>query len=122
MDENMSYTFDQVYTITLAEGQPEAKSVLTQVEFVLASLRARGGHLLKLVHDESLGRSLVRLRGEVRRLLRAAKKEGRVLLMIPGEKFSAADDMTRYLIEKRPGVELDEDMDKKNDHITVVYF
>lgn len=116
-----TYTFDEIYKIEIPEGLPEAKTALTQVEFVLASVRARGGHLIKFVHDESLGRSLPRLRGEIRRLLRACKKEGRVTVMIPGERFSMADSMTRYLIDKCPQVELDADMDKQNEHITVVY-
>lgn len=116
------YPFDAVCKIELVEGQPEAKTALKQVEFELASVRARGGHLLKIVHDESLGKSAVRLRGEIRRLLRSCKKTGRVILMIPGESFSMADGMTRYLADKCPQIELAPDLDKKNDAITIVYF
>lgn len=118
---NETYTFDEIYTIEIPDGLPETKTVLTQVEFVLASVRARGGHLIKFIHDERLGKSVSRLRGEIRRQLRACKKEGRVVVMIPGEKFSMADSMTRYLIDKCPQVELDPDMDRQNANITVVY-
>lgn len=121
MQQDLTYTFDEIYKIEIPEGLPEAKTALTQVEFELASVRARGGHLIKFVHDESLGRSVARLRGEIRRLLRACKKEGRIVLMIPGEKFSMSDGITRYLADKCPQVELDVDMDKKNEYITVVY-
>lgn len=117
-----TYTFDEVYRIELIEGLPETRTVLTQVEFLLASVRARGGHLIKLIHDQSLGKSVVRLRGEIRRLLRACQKEGRVIVMIPGEHFSMSDSMTRYVIDKCPQIELDVDMDEKNEYITVVYF
>ena len=59
---NETYTFDEIYQIELQEGLPETKTVLTQVEFVLASVRARGGHLIKFIHDERLGKSVARLR------------------------------------------------------------
>jgi hypothetical protein len=122
MQQDLTYTFDAICKIEVPEGLPETKTALTQVEFELASVRARGGHLIKFIHDESLGKSVVRLRGEIRRLLRVCKKEGRIILMIPGEKFSMSDGITRYLADKRPQVELDVDMDKKNEYITVVYF
>ncbi|MBQ8351434.1 MAG: hypothetical protein IJY20_05275, partial [Clostridia bacterium] len=117
MQQDMTYTFDEVYHIEIPEGLPETKTALTQVEFEVASVRARGGHLIKFVHDESLGKSVVRLRGEIRRLLRVFKKEGRIILMIPGEKFSMSDGVTRYLADKCPQIELDIDMDKKNEFI-----
>ncbi len=116
-----TYTFDEICRLERIEGLPEAKTVLTQVEFTLASVRARGGRLIKFIHDEQMGHSLARLRGEVRRLLRSCQKEGRVVLMIPGEKFSMSDAMTRYLVDKCPKVELDVDMDQRNEYITVVY-
>ena len=118
---DQTYTFDEICKIEILPGLPETKTVLTQVEFVLASVRARGGHLIKFIHDDSLGKSVIRLRGEIRRLLRACKKEGRVVLVIPGEKFSFSDNVTRYLIDKCPQVELDPDLDRQNANITVVY-
>ena len=45
----------------------------------------------------------------------------RIILMIPGESFSMTDNSTRYLVDKCPQVELDLDMDKKNDDFTIVY-
>lgn len=116
-----TYTFDETYHLELLEGLPETKTILRQVEFTLASARARGKHLLKYIHDDSLGKSKDRLRREVRRLFRVAKKEGRILLMIRGEDFSMTDSMTRYLAQRCPQVELDADMDQKNDNMTVVY-
>lgn len=117
-----TYTFDEICHITIPDGLPETKTALKQVEFTVASVRALGGHLIKFVHDESLGTSRVRLRGEIRRLLRVMRREGRIQLMIPGEDFSMADTATRYLADKCPQVELDMDIDKKNENITVIYF
>lgn len=117
-----TYIFDETYRIVIPEGLPETKTALKQVEFELASVRALGGHLIKFVHDDSLGHSKERLRAEIRRLLRVFKKEGRIVLMIRGEDFSMSDSVTRYLADKCPRVELDGDMDKKNGDITVVYF
>ena len=115
-----TYTFDETIHIVIPEGLPGTKTALKQLEFELASIRARGGRLIKVIHDETLGAAQVRLRGELRRFLRVYKKEGRILLMIRGEDFSNSDPLTRYLIDKHPQVELDVDMDKGNSNITVV--
>ena len=122
MKKDETYTFDETCRIEIPEGFPGTKTALKQVEFSLASLRARGGHLMKFVHDESLGGAQTRLRNEIRRFLRVYKKEERIILMIRGEDFGMADPMTRYLVDKCPQVELDWDMDKGNANITVVYF
>ena len=116
-----TYTFDEICHIEIPEGLPETKTALNQVEYAVASVRALGGKLVKFVHDETLGSSEGRLCAEIRRLLRVMQKEGRIRLMIPGEKFSMLDTATRYLADKCPQVELDRDMDKKNKSITIVY-
>ena len=121
MNRDETYTYDEIFVLEIIEGLPEAKTVLKQTEFELASLRARGGHLIKFIHDSRLGTSQERLRAELRRQLRVFRKEGRIILMIPGESFSMADNSTRYLVDKCPQVELDLDMDKKNDDFTIVY-
>lgn len=121
MANNDTYTFDEIYTIEPIEGISEVKSALKQVEFTVASVRARGGHLIKFVHDGTLGRAQDRVRMEVRRFLRAQKKEKHILLMISGEEFSMTDDATRYLADKCPRVELDPDLDRRNGDITIVY-
>ncbi len=122
MKKDETYTFDETYRVEIPEGLPGTKTALKQVEFSLASLRARGGHLMKIVHDETLGAAQTRLRNEIRRFLRAYKKEERIILMIRGEDFGMGDPMTRYLVDKCPQVELDPDMDKGNADITVIYF
>ena len=116
------YTFDEIFHIQIPEGLPETKTALKQVEFALASVRARGGHLVKIIHDEKLGAARTRLRSEIRRMLRVYKKEERILLMIRGEDFSMADSMTRYLSDRFPQIELDSDMEQGNENITIVYF
>ena len=122
MKRSDTYTFDEVYKIVIAEGFPTTKCALKQVEFTLARVRADGGHLIKFIHDKDLGPGRDRLRGEVRRLLRAERKTGRIILMIRGEDFSMSDTATRYLADKCPQVQLDPDMDRGNENITVVYF
>ena len=122
MKLDQTYTFDEIFRVEIPEGLPGTKTALKQVEFALASVRARGGHLVKFIHDETLGDARVRLRSEIRRMLRVYKKEERIHLMIRGEDFSMSDNLTRYLVDRCPQVELDADMDKRNEHITLVYF
>ena len=122
MKQKETYTFYDICRVEVPEGLPGTKTALKQVEFALASVRARGGHLMKLIHDESLGDARVRLRGEIRRMLRVYKKEGRIILMIRGEDFAMSDSLTRYLSDRCPQIELDSDMDQANENITIVYF
>ncbi len=122
MKRDDTYTYDAICVLEVSQGLPETKTVLKQVEFELASVRARGGHLIKFIHDDRLGASRVRLRAEIRRQLRVFRKEGRIILMICGEDFSMSDSTTAYLADKCPQVELDRDMDRKNGDITIVYF
>lgn len=122
MNSEQTYTFDEIICVEVPCGLPGTKTALKQVEFALASTRARGGHLVKIVHDEGLGTARVRLRSEIRRMLRVYKKEERILLLIRGEDFSMTDNLTRYLADRCPQVELDPDMDRGNENITVVYF
>lgn len=116
------YIYDTVLSVEITDGLPEAKTALKQVAFELASTRARGGHLIKVIHDERLGTSRDRLRAEIRRMLRAMKKEGKIILLVCGEKFSATDSTTCYLIDKCPQIEKDGDMGKQNENMTIVYF
>ena len=122
MKPEQSYIFDDILDVEIREGLPGTKTALKQVEFALASVRARGGHLVKIIHDEKLGAARLRLRSEIRRMLRVYKKEERILLMIRGEDFSMADNMTRYLSDRSPQIELDSDMEQGNENITIVYF
>ena len=121
MNSELAIIFDEVIRVEVPEGLPGTKTALKQVEFALASVRARGGHLIKLIHDEGLGDARVRLRNEIRRLLRVYKKEDRIFLMIRGEDFSMSDSPTRYLADRLPQIELDTDMEKGNENITIVY-
>ncbi len=113
---------DEIVNIEVHAGVSETKTALKQLEFALASIRVRGGHLVKVVHDETLGASRVRIRSEIRRSLRAMKKEGRIILFVNGEDLSLQDSVSCYLVDRRPGVTRDPDWAQGNENITLVYF
>ena len=98
------------YQVNLELGAPELKSVKKQVAYTIASVRARGGHIIKLWHGSGETESGGRLKEPVRALLRKYKRERMISFFILGEDFSEENEESRYLIEKYPDI-LDEDED-----------
>ena len=76
------------------QQDPQAAEIA--LEFALASLRARGGHVLCVHHADK------KVRAHLRKTARRLKGEGRVSFFIPGEQLSPEDAETRYLLEKFP--------------------
>ncbi|MFA5561329.1 MAG: hypothetical protein WDA00_01630 [Eubacteriales bacterium] len=101
-------------------GGVTAKSALKQTSFFIASVRARGGHLLKMVCPAEGGAGSSSLQNAMLRYLRRLKKEGRIQFFIPGESFGPQDEASRYVQDKFPFVSTDPDWNAGNRHIVVV--
>ena len=94
-------------------------AALRILEYQFASAAAIGERVVKVVHGcGSTVRGGGRLRTEVRRW---GRKDKRVGLVVKGENFSAANPQARYLVEKFPHVAADEDLEKQNEEITLVF-
>ncbi len=72
------------------------KNALYDVAFAVASARACGISLLKLVHGEG------KLREPCRRLARSYRAEGRIVCLVYGEHIGSDDTSVQYLLDKAP--------------------
>lgn len=92
----------------------QGQNAEVQILFAVASLRARAGKLLKVIHGEGP------LRSKARRVLRRLKREGRVAYLVLGESFTEEDSATRYLLDRFPECKEDGDYEKENGGVTLV--
>lgn len=99
----------EILNLTASRGNP-----VFEIEFAVASLRARGGTLMKILHGGK------QFRQDVRKCLRSLQKTGRISVFIPGERFDREDIESQYLLNKFPSVGTDPDLDAANDNISVI--
>lgn len=111
----------EIYTVNLELGRPDAQSAMKQLEFSLASVRARGGRLIKFIHGYGSSGTGGRIRTEARKLLNAYKNKGKITVCVYGENFSIFDTGTRYLLDRCPSLSSDPDLGNSNMGITIVY-
>lgn len=100
---------DELYQISVENGNPEPKNAVKYLRFIIASVRAREGRILKVWHGNADTESKGRLKGPIRAALRKMKREGTISFFICGEDFCEEDAASRYMIERFP-------LSKKNDH------
>ena len=94
--------------------------VLKQVEYSVASATARDIEVLKIVCDPENTLSSV-VSTSLRRAVRKCKRMGKIDFFIFGENFYAGDAATDYLLERAEYVKEDEDFEKKNENLAIVY-
>lgn len=105
---------ESVFTeVDLAHEKTDLRTAERQIAFTVASVRAVGGHLLKIRHETAQGAG-------IRHYLRARRQEGMIVFYIPGEELGTADPISVYLGEKYPAVTDDADWGAGNPGVTVV--
>ena len=90
---------------------------------LLAELNAAqkaGIHLIKVIHGWGSSGEGGTLGPAIRRSLRLRVKEGRALVLIPGERFSSDTLEGRELAQRNPSARSDPDFNRANPGITVV--
>jgi hypothetical protein len=107
-------------TIRLKDGAPTVEDARRRLLAEFESARASGTKVLKVVHGwGSSGEGGV-LGPAIRRSLRLRVKEGRALLVVPGERFSADTVEGRDLLQRHPQLRRDPDCNRANPGITLV--
>lgn len=103
--------------MTVVDLRPytRTRSAIMEADFALATAHAKGIMVVKFLHESD------RVSELLRRSMRFHKREGRVRFLIPGEKFEPMDQATRYLFDRFPETEQDEDLGKKNKNMTIVF-
>ena len=89
------------------------KSVIIDIEYAVACLKAEGGGVLKLIHPQITRGRVVRTH------LRASLKRGGIKQMLEGEKFNSEDRISRYFCNLYS--ELCEDVDYNAGNSTVTF-
>ena len=90
------------------------KSVIIDIEYAVACVKAEGGGVIKLLHPQPTRARAVRTH------LRAAVKRGTVKQILEGEKFNAEDRISRYFCNVHPELLNDTDYDLANPSVTLI--
>ena len=94
------------------------KAAVKAVTFTVASERARGGALIKLLHRDEKESSFV---ASLRRSLRRLKTAGRVECIIRGREFADTSTEALFLVNKYPELATDEHYGGREDTMTLLY-
>lgn len=86
----------------------------------LASAKAGGIRILKVIHGYGSSGVGGKLRGALRRSLALRKKEGAIKNFIAGEDWSLFNEEARALCDRFPALRDDPDYSRENPGITIV--
>ena len=89
-------------------------SMLREAEFFISAERLAGERLVKFFCHSQYATD------KLRQTLRRLQREGKIAFWIKGEDFHANDEGTRYLLDRFPGEEADEMMNKEDTLCSVV--
>ena len=86
----------------------------------LASAKAGGVRVLKVIHGYGSSGVGGKLRGALRRMLALRKQEGSIRGFIPGEDWNLFNEEARALCDRHPALRDDPDYSRENPGITIV--
>lgn len=106
--------------INLEAGLPDLEKARRRLLAEIESARRQGSRVLKVIHGwGSSGGGGVLCTG-IRKSLRLRVKEGKAVMMIPGERFSSDTVDVRELLRRHPALRGDRDFNRMNPGITIV--
>jgi hypothetical protein len=109
-----------VRTINLETGLPTVDEARRRLLSEMQSARQENIRLLKIVHGYGSGGSSGKLAIGIRKSLRLRVKEGKALLVVPGERFTSDTTEGRELLKRYPSLRADRDFNRMNPGITIV--
>jgi hypothetical protein len=107
-------------TVNLEAGFPSVDDARRRLLREMEAARKAGVRLLKVVHGWGSSGDGGKLGPALRRSLRLRVKEGRAVVVVPGERFSADTNEGRELAQRFPTVRGDRDWNRANPGITIV--
>jgi len=106
--------------LNLESGHPTLEDARRRLLEAIAAGQKSGIKVLKVIHGYgSSGVGGVLCTG-IRKSLRLRAKEGKVLTIIPGEKFTPDSVEARALLQRQPALRQDRDLNRGNPGITIV--
>jgi hypothetical protein len=99
---------------------PLVREALQRLDRELALAHQEKAKLLKLVHGYGSSGAGGEIRIAVQKRLLELAQNGQIRGCIFGENWSRSDDMTWKLLQSRPELKSDSDLDRRNRGITIV--
>jgi hypothetical protein len=109
-----------VLTINLKAGQPDLDTARRRLLAEMEKARKSGARVLKIVHGWGSSGRGGKLAVGIRRSLRLRVKEGKAVVVVPGERFSSDSIEGRELLRRYPSLRRDRDCNRLNPGITII--
>jgi hypothetical protein len=107
-------------TINLESGLPSLEEARRYLLAQVQGARREGVRVLKVIHGYGSSGAGGVLCAGIRKSLRLRVKEGKALIVIPGERFSSDAMETRELLKRHPALRRDPDLNRANPGVTIV--
>ena len=119
-DGDLADTMMPVRTINLKSGFPSVEEARRRLIAEMDVARESGSRLLKIIHGWGSSGEGGKLASAIRRSLRLRVREGRAVLVVPGERFSGDSLEGRDLLQRHPSIRTDPDWNRANPGIVIV--
>lgn len=106
--------------LNLEHGHPSVEEARRRLAGELAEMQKTGTRLLKIIHGWGSSGTGGKIGPAIRRSLRLRVKEGKAVIVVPGERFSSDTIEGRELAARFPSVRNDPDWNRANPGITIV--
>lgn len=110
----------KIKTINLEQGMPTADTAGRRLQFEINTARRDGTAALKVIHGYGSTGAGGRIKGEVKRLLAAAKKGKMIKEYVSGEEWSIFSPRARAVLDLCPDLRQDRDLENHNNGISIV--
>lgn len=109
-----------VYLVNLEQNMPTVEQARIKLEQALRSARARRFKAVKLIHGYGSTGKGGAIRSDVKSVLTAQQRAGKIKAFVPGEEFSPFYANARLAVEQCPSLRRDRDFSASNHGITIV--
>jgi len=120
MSDEFDHRVMSLATVNLETGFPNVDDARRRLLSEMQSARARGVRVMKVVHGWGSSGEGGKLGPAIRKSLRLRVKEGKAILVIPGERFSSDTNEGRELVQRHPALRKDRDYNRSNPGITLI--
>ncbi len=107
-------------TVNLESNLPSLDEARRRLLVEMDAARREGMRVLKVVHGYGSSGEGGKLCVGIRKSLRLRVKEGKAVLVVPGERFSSDATEGRELVKRYPALRGDRDFNRMNLGITIV--
>jgi ribosomal 50S subunit-associated protein YjgA (DUF615 family) len=111
---------DNLYKIDLTEAFTDTLSATKRLQYEIATARAQGAHILKVMHGSAGDAQWGKLARATRALAKRYKREEKLRFFVLGEACNESDAASRYLVDKFPAAKEQNDAWGKEDDSYII--